>query len=287
MQRMEVRGRVIVVTGGASGIGQALARRFAADGAAAVVVADQDDAGAAAVAGEIGGLAVPTDVSREEDVAALVSRTTGQFGRIDLFCSNAGIGGSDGGVEVRNDAWQRIWDVNVMAHVYAARHTLPAMLERGEGYLLNTASAAGLLTNLGNLTYSVTKHAAVGLAEWLAITYGDRGIRVSCLCPQGVRTPMLLGGLGATAGSSVLAGGGMLEPEDVAQAVIDGLAAERFLILPHPEVAEYLRRKATDPDRWLAGMRRLQARVTADVEAASDAGGPRAGGAGPTTSTVD
>ena len=260
---MDVRGRVIVVTGGASGIGRALARRFAAEGAAGIAVADQDGEGASAAAAEIGGLAIRTDVSHEQDIANLVARTTSELGPIDLFCSNAGIGGSDGGPEVPNDLWQRIWDINVMAHVYAARHVLPSMLERGEGYLLNTASAAGLLTNLGNLSYTVTKHAAVGLAEWLAITYGDRGIRVSCLCPQGVRTPMLLGGLGGTAGDSVLAGGGLLEPEDVAQAVIDGLAAERFLILPHPEVADYLRRKVDDPDRWLGGMRRLLARVRA------------------------
>jgi NAD(P)-dependent dehydrogenase (short-subunit alcohol dehydrogenase family) len=267
---MQMRGRVIVVTGGASGIGRALARRFAAEGAAAVVIADLDGDGAAVVADEVGGLAVRTDVSREDDIEALVARATQEFGRIDLFCSNAGIAGWEGGAEVPNDEWQRIWDVNVMAHVYAARHALPGMLDRGEGYLLNTASAAGLLTNLGNLTYTVTKHAAVGLAEWLAITYGDRGIRVSCLCPQGVRTPMLLGGLGSAAGSSVLAGGGMLEPEDVAQVVVDGLAAERFLILPHAEVAEYVRRKANDPDRWLAGMRRLLARVHAGLAGGDD-----------------
>ncbi|HLK44322.1 MAG TPA: SDR family oxidoreductase [Thermoleophilia bacterium] len=269
---MEVRGRVVVVTGGASGIGRALATRFAAEGAAAVVIADQDADGADAVATEIGGLAIQTDVSREDDVATLVARATREAGPIDLFCSNAGIGGAEGGPEVANDAWQRIWDINVMAHVYAARHVLPDMLQRGEGYLLNTASAAGLLTNLGNLTYTVTKHAAVGLAEWLAITYGDRGIRVSCLCPQGVRTPMLLGGIGATAGNSVLAGGGMIEPEDVAQAVIEGIAAERFLILPHPEVADYVRRKADDPDRWLAGMRRLLARVHAGLAGGSSGG---------------
>jgi NAD(P)-dependent dehydrogenase (short-subunit alcohol dehydrogenase family) len=263
---MDVRGRVIVVTGGASGIGRALARRFAAEGAASVVVADLDADGAEAVADEIGGLAIQTDVSQEHDVAGLVARTTDELGPIDLFCSNAGIGGADGGPEVPNDLWQRIWDINVMAHVYAARHVLPSMLERGEGYLLNTASAAGLLTNLGNLSYTVTKHAAVGLAEWLAITYGDRGIRVSCLCPQGVRTPMLLGGIGGTAGDSVLAGGGMLEPEDVAQSVIEGLVAERFLILPHPEVADYLRRKVDDPDRWLGGMRRLLGRVRAGLD---------------------
>jgi NAD(P)-dependent dehydrogenase (short-subunit alcohol dehydrogenase family) len=269
---VQIRGRVIVVTGAASGIGRALVRRFAAEGAQAVVVADLDGDGAASVADEIGGLGVRTDVSREDDITALVERASREFGRIDLFCSNAGIAGWEGGAEVPNDDWQRIWDVNVMAHVYAARHVLPGMLERGEGYLLNTASAAGLLTNLGNLTYSVTKHAAVALAEWLAITYGDQGIRVSCLCPQGVRTPMLLGGLGSTAGSSVLAGGGVLEPEDVAQVVVDGLAAERFLILPHPEVAEYMRRKADDPDRWLGGMRRLMARVHAGL-AGGDATG--------------
>jgi NAD(P)-dependent dehydrogenase (short-subunit alcohol dehydrogenase family) len=181
-----------------------------------------------------------------------------------LFCSNAGIG-TGGGVETDNAAWQRTWDVNVMAHVYAARAVLPAMLERGEGYLLATASAAGLLTNLGAAPYSVTKHAALALAEWLAITHGDAGITVSCLCPQGVRTPMLLGGLDQTAGAVVAAGGDLIEPEQVADAVIAGLAEERFLILPHPEVARYFQRKANDYDRWLAGMRKLQASVVASL----------------------
>jgi NAD(P)-dependent dehydrogenase (short-subunit alcohol dehydrogenase family) len=264
MPAMELQGRVAVVTGGASGIGRALARRFARQGAA-VVVADLDGEGAATVAEEIGGLGIPTDVANEADIETLVQRTIDAHGRIDLFCSNAGIGGPAGGVDVANAEWQQIWEINVMAHVFAARHVLPAMLQRREGYLLNTASAAGLLTNVGIAPYSVTKHAAVALAEWLSITYGDAGIRVSCLCPQGVRTPMLLSGLGATAGSAVLASGGLLEPDDVAEAVVDGLREERFFILPHPEVAEYVRRKATEPERWLAGMRRLQARVEAEM----------------------
>jgi NAD(P)-dependent dehydrogenase (short-subunit alcohol dehydrogenase family) len=259
---MELRGKVVVVTGGASGIGRALCRRFAEEGAAGVVVADLNGDAALAVASEFGGLAVSTDVSREADVVALVAKATAAYGPIDLFCSNAGIGGG-GGIEVADEEWHRIWNVNLMAHVYAARAVLPAMLARGEGYLLNTASAAGLLTNLGNASYSVTKHAAVGFAEWIAITYGDRGIKVSCLCPQGVDTPMLRGGLDQTAGQVVLRGGAMKQPEEVAEAVVEGLRAESFLILPHPEVAEYFRRKAGDYDRWLSGMRRLQSQVDA------------------------
>jgi NAD(P)-dependent dehydrogenase (short-subunit alcohol dehydrogenase family) len=259
---MELAGKVVVVTGGASGIGRALCRRFAAEGAKAVVVADSDAEGATAVATEIGGDAVSTDVAVEADIEALVERTEQAHGPIDLFCSNAGIAVS-GGVEATDEDWMRIWSVNVMAHVYAARAVLPGMLARGDGYLLNTASAAGLLTNLGAAPYAVTKHGAVALAEWLAITHGDAGIKVSCLCPQGVRTPMLLGGLDAndTAGNVVLASGGMIEPEDVAEAVVAGLRDERFLILPHPEVSDYFKRKADDYDRWLSGMRRLQARL--------------------------
>jgi NAD(P)-dependent dehydrogenase (short-subunit alcohol dehydrogenase family) len=259
---MELSGKVVVVTGGASGIGRALCRRFAAEGAKAVVVADFDADGAATVAAEIGGEAVSTDVAVEADIKSLVERTEQHHGPIDLFCSNAGIA-VGGGVDASDEDWQRIWDINLMAHVYAARAVLPGMLARGEGYLLNTASAAGLLTNLGAAPYAVTKHAAVALAEWLAITHGDAGVKVSCLCPQGVRTPMLLGGLEAndTAGSSVVASGGVLEPEDVAEAVVQGLRDERFLILPHPEVADYVKRKADDEDRWLHGMRRLQARL--------------------------
>ena len=259
---MELAGKVAVVTGGGSGIGRALCLRFAAEGARGVVVADIDGDGAAAVAAEVDGLAVPTDVSKQADIEALVHRAEEAYGPVDLFCSNAGIGGG-GGVDVPDDDWQRIWEINLMSHVYAARAVVPGMVARGEGYLLNTASAAGLLTNLGNAPYSVTKHGAVALAEWLAITYGDSGIKVSCLCPQGVRTPMLMGGLDSDdpAAAMVLASGGLIEPEDVAEAVVVGLREERFLILPHPEVAEFYRRKADDPDRWIKGMRRIQSRL--------------------------
>jgi NAD(P)-dependent dehydrogenase (short-subunit alcohol dehydrogenase family) len=267
---MELADKVVVVTGGASGIGRALCMRFAAEGAAAVVVADRDGPGAEAVATQAGRagpagtrtLAVVTDVTVEADVVALIETTESELGPIDLFCSNAGIALS-GGVDAADEAWALIWAVNVMAHVYAARALIPRMTERGSGYLLNTASAAGLLTQLGSAPYSVTKHAAEALAEWMAITYGgDTGIRFSCLCPQGVRTPMLVGNEEPTSASSaVLAAGGMLEPEDVADAVVAGLAEERFLILPHPEVHEYLRRRVDDPDRWLRGMRRQWQRI--------------------------
>jgi NAD(P)-dependent dehydrogenase (short-subunit alcohol dehydrogenase family) len=255
---MQVRDKVIVVTGGANGIGRALCRRFAAEGARGVVVADVDARNAEQVAGEIGGLAVATDVGIESQIARLVEQTISSYGHIDLFCSNAGITGDEGGFDVRNDSWQRTWEVNVMAHVYAARAVLPGMLARGEGYLLQTASAAGLLTQLGAAPYSVTKHAAVGFAEWLAISYRDRGIRVSCLCPQGVRTNMLEG---TTGGIAEMLRQEAIDPETVADAVIAGLAEERFLILPHPRVAEYFRRKSDDYDRWLRGMGRLQEKL--------------------------
>lgn len=259
---MELSGKVVVVTGGASGIGAAMCRRFAAEGAKGVVVADMQDEAALRVAEEIGGLAMSTDVSVEADIEALVQRAEEAFGPVDLFCSNAGIAGG-GGVESTDEEWDRVWRVNVLAHVYAARAVVPGMVARGEGYLLNTASAAGLLTNIGNASYSVTKRAAVALAEWLAITYGDQGVKVSCLCPQGVRTPMLLGGLELDDPSAamVLASGQMIEPEDVAEAVVQALREERFFVLPHPEVAEFVKRKAEDPDRWLRGMRKLQARL--------------------------
>ncbi|MGA2136509.1 MAG: SDR family oxidoreductase [Bryobacteraceae bacterium] len=256
---MKLTARVAVVTGGAHGIGRALCRRFAAEGARGVVVADLDAAAAEQVAAEITGLAVAADVSREPDIVRLVERATAAYGVIDLFCSNAGII-LEGGVETPDDQWQRIWQINYMAHVYAARAVLPGMLARGEGYLLQTASAAGLLTQIGSAPYAVTKHAAVSLAEWLAVTYGDRGIRVSCLCPQGVRTSMLEH---AEHGPGRFLLEGALEPEQVADAVIAGLAEERFLILPHSEVGEYFRRKADDYDRWLRGMRRLQAKLDA------------------------
>jgi len=255
---MKIQDKVVVVTGGANGIGRALCRRFAAERARGVVVADLDREGAEMVAKEIGGFAVTMDVSNEADIIRLVAQTIEAYGPIDLFCSNAGIGGMAGGVEVSNDVWQQIWDVNVMAHIYAARAVLPSMLARGAGYLLHTASAAGLLTQVEAAPYSVTKHAAVAFAEWLSIAHGGAGIKVSCLCPQGVLTGMLLGADGER--DSFLRAGA-LEPEDVAEAVVAGLAAERFLILPHPEVAEYFRRKADDYDRWLRGMRRLNAQA--------------------------
>lgn len=257
---MELAGTVAVVTGGAGGIGAAMARRFAAGKAAAVVVADVDGAGAERVAQSFGGTAYRVDVTDEAAVAGLVSTVLDRHGHIDLFCSNAGVT-SGAGLEAATADWSRAWAVNVLAHVYAARAVLPSMVERGSGYLLQTCSAAGLLTALSDAPYAVTKHAAVALAEWLSVTYGDRGIRVSALCPQGVRTPMLDGGLdaGHLGARATAAAGRVLEPEEVADAVVDGLAEERFLILPHPEVATYYARRATDPDRWLAGMRRFLA----------------------------
>lgn len=261
---MELNGKVVVVTGGANGIGKACAAAFVREGAK-VAIADLNGDATAAAAAELGALGVTTDVSVEADIRHLVAETERQLGPIDLFHSNAGIG-VNGSIDAPDEEWDRIWKVNTMAHVYAARAVLPAMLERGDGYLLSTASAAGILTNIGNASYSVTKHAAVALAEWLSITYGDRGIKVSCLCPQGVATNMLLGsGAMRDEGASVvMAAAGVLQPEEVGDVVVQGIRDERFLILPHPEVAEYFQRKANDYDRWLGGMRRLQARVRSD-----------------------
>ncbi len=300
---MDVMDRVAVVTGGASGIGRALCLAFASHGAAGVVVADVDSPGAEDAAAEIiagGGraLAVRADMTRESEVRALVAQARDAFGQVDVFCSNAGIIVA-GGVEVPDAAWSRIWAINVQSHVYVARAVLPGMLARGEGHLVITASAAGLLTQLGSAPYAVTKHAAVAFAEWLAITYGDQGIGVSCLCPQAVTTnlgatslremarrgdawteergrsdegrrhlkaPRPSGGSGGSPPRSntmsrQAAVDGVLTTDQVAASVIDGLAAERFLILPHPEVATYERRRAEDRDRWLGGMRRLHARL--------------------------
>jgi NAD(P)-dependent dehydrogenase (short-subunit alcohol dehydrogenase family) len=251
-----ISGTVIVVTGGGNGIGRALCRRFAAEGAKAVVVADVDHAAAMQVADEVGGTAIAADVSREADVVRLVNQTIAQHGGIDLFCSNAGIA-VNGDANTPDSEWARCWDVNVMAHVYAARAVVPHMLERGRGYLLQTVSAAGLLTHPQSATYAVTKHASLAFAEWLSMTYGDRGITVSALCPQGVRTDMLRRAEAAGTRRSFLIDSA-LEPEQVAEVVVKGLEAGHFLILPHPEVAEFVRRRAGDHDRWLRGMRRLQ-----------------------------
>jgi NAD(P)-dependent dehydrogenase (short-subunit alcohol dehydrogenase family) len=252
---MKLADKVAVVTGGANGIGRALCRRFAAEGAKAVVVADLNAAATALVADEIGGTAVECDVARETDVQRLVKQATEKHGPIDLFCSNAGIMVT-GGVEAPDAGWQRIWDVNVMAHVYAARAVLPAMLARGGGYLLQTVSAAGLLSIPGSAPYAVTKHAALALAEWLAFTYGDQGIKVSAVCPLGVRTQMLLKDESSLAS---LLMDSAVEPEAVAAAVVKGIEVERFLILPHPEAAEHFRQKAANHEHWLLAMRGLQA----------------------------
>jgi NAD(P)-dependent dehydrogenase (short-subunit alcohol dehydrogenase family) len=251
---MKVAGKVIAVTGGANGIGRAMARRFAKEGAAHVAIADMNGDGAAAVAKEIGGSSMAVDVAHESDIVDFITATESNHGPIDLFCSNAGIGVGRG-LETPDDVWQTIWEVNLMAHVYAARHVVPLMVARGGGYLLNTASAAGLLSQIGSATYAVTKHAAVSLAEWIAITHGHEGIKVSVLCPQAVRTDMIAGNEGDVASVN-----GIMEPEQVAEAVIAGLETEKFLILPHAEVAEYMQRKATDRDRWIAGMNRLRQR---------------------------
>jgi len=255
---MELSGKIIVVTGGAQGIGEAMCRRFDAEGAAGVVVADRDPR-AQAIAGELGsGHAIMADVAREADVRRVVAEALEVYGRIDLFCSNAGVFTS-GGEDTSDADWERIWKINVLAHIHAARAVVPVMLASGSGYLLQTASAAGLLTQIGSAPYAVTKHAAVAFAEWLAITYGDQGLKVSCLCPQGVRTRMLEDADGP---ARTFVAATAIEPARVAEAVVEGLRAERFLILPHPEVGEYFRRKADDYDRWIRGMRRLQRQMT-------------------------
>ena len=253
---MNLSDRHVVVTGAASGIGRALVLAFAAEGAR-VVAADLDATGAEQVAGEAGGLGVRADVSSEDSIRALIAEAEAAGGPIDLFFSNAGVPGPGGGPEAPDDAWRQTWDVNVMSHVWAARALLPGMVERGDGYLVNTASAAGLLTHVAAMPYAVTKHAAVAVAEWLSINYAEPGVKVSCLCPQAVRTPMMLATMEDSSGDSVLASGEMLEPEDVAAVTVEAIGDERFLILPHPEVAKYMAVKAAEPDRWLAGMRRL------------------------------
>jgi len=262
---MKIAGKVCVVTGGASGIGKALASRFVAEGAKAVIVADLNGDAVSTVAAEIGAQAFAVDVRDESAIATMVVAVESEHGQIDLFCSNAGIIGVDGdpwwATGADNALWQRMWEIHVMSHVYAARACLPAMIARGEGYFLNTASAAGLLAQIGSAPYSVTKHAAVAFAESLSITHGDDGIKVSCLCPQAVDTAMTAG----TEGGGVAGVDGMLSAEAVAEVVIQGLDAESFLILPHPEVEEYRQNKARSYDRWLGGMRKLRRLFTDPV----------------------
>ena len=260
---MDIANRIMVVTGGASGIGKALAEAFHREGARHVVIADRDEAGVKAVAEALGGTGIGLDVADEDAVRDLVQAVTSNIGPIDLFMSNAGYV-TFGGLEVPNQEINDMWDVHVMSHVYAARAVLPSMIERGEGYIMSTASAAGLLTQLGSLAYSLTKHAAVALAEWIAITHGDQGIRVSVHCPQAVKTN--IGANSPTAGRfgeavGVASGDGVLTAEQAADVCIEAIREERFWVLPHPEVAEYVRRKATDVDRWLHGMRRFQGRL--------------------------
>jgi NAD(P)-dependent dehydrogenase (short-subunit alcohol dehydrogenase family) len=256
---MELRDRHLVITGAASGIGRACAARFAAEGAR-LVLADLDEDGVDLVAQELGAVGMRADVGRERDVRALIDAAQRRHGPIDLFYSNAGIGGPSGGPEAPDDELRRAWEVNVMSHVWAARALLPEMVARRSGYLISTASAAGVLTQLSALGYTMTKHAAVALAEWLHITYADAGVKVSCVCPQGVNTPLFRAAVESDpVGNAPMVAQPVLEPGDVAEAVLAGIAEERFLILPHAEVARFMAVKGAQPERWLEGMRGLLA----------------------------
>jgi NAD(P)-dependent dehydrogenase (short-subunit alcohol dehydrogenase family) len=265
---VELAGRVAGVTGGGNGIGAALVRRFAAEAAAGVFVADLDEVAARRVAAEVvrgGGTAVAhrVDVADRAQVEAMIAAAEAELGPVDLVCSNAGIGTGQG-LEADPATWTRAWDVNVMAHVHAAHAALPGMLERGYGAFVHTCSAAGLLTMIGDAPYTATKHAAVGFAEWLAITYGNRGIHVSALCPQGVETQLLSQGAGSIPEQAVRLAGVVLSPDEVAAAVVAGLHEERFLVLPHPEVGDHLRRKGADPERWIGALTDIATQLGAD-----------------------
>ncbi|MEE8385288.1 MAG: SDR family oxidoreductase [Dehalococcoidia bacterium] len=255
---MELQDKIIVITGAASGIGRALAKRFKLAGAKQIVCVDLNEAGAKATADELGCVAMKADVANEADVARVIEDTERGVGPIDLFCSNAGVALGEN-LESPNGEWQTSWDVNVMSHIYSARHLVPRMAARGDGYLLITASAAGLLNQIGGAAYGVTKHAAVGFGEWVAIHHGHQGIKVSMLCPQAVRTAMTVDDTSTAAAAA--SGDGLMEPEDLAEDVVEGLRNESFLILPHPEVLEYMRRKTGDYDRWISGMGKLYRRL--------------------------
>ncbi len=271
---MDLDSAHVVVTGGAAGIGAAAGRAFAAAGARGVVVADLDGEKVAAVAAEFGGLGLAADIGSEAGVAALIAAAEAEYGPIDVFCSNAGIAGPYGGPEVSDAEWQQTWEVNVMAHIWAARLLLPGMLERRRGHLNSTASAAGLTANPGLMPYSVTKHAAVAVAEWLAFTYGgnDSGVGFSCFCPQGVATPMLEKWRREDPSSKVAAASGeTITPDEAAAVLVAGIEADTFLILSHPELQTYQERKVSDPARWLRGMQRFQAQVDAAREESAGA----------------
>ena len=254
---MELKDKIIVVTGAASGIGRAMAIRFKAEGAKQVVAVDINIDGAEATAELIGGVAMSADVSKEEDIQRVIEATEDTIGPIDLFCSNAGVGMAES-INSANKEWQMSWDINVMSHVYASRHLLPRMISRGGGYFLNTSSAAGLLNQIGGAAYGVTKHAAVGFGEWLAIHHQHQGIKVSMLCPQAVRTPMTDNDNDATAAA---ASNGMIEPEELCDTVVEGLRSETFMILPHPVVLDYMRNKTNNYDRWIGGMNKLMKKI--------------------------
>ncbi len=257
---MDVKDKIVVVTGAASGIGRALVKRFYEEGARHIVSADLNLAGAQETVALFGGTAMACDVAKEDAIKSVIERTETEIGPIDLFCSNAGVGAAST-LDAPNDEWTFIWDINVMAHVYAARHLVPRMMERGGGYFLNTASAAGLLNQVGSAGYGVTKHAAVGFAEWLALTYKHKGIGVSVLCPQAVRTAMTSND---SASTQAAAGDGMMEPEELADVVVRDLAVNKFCILPHEEVLGYMQNKTNNYDRWIGGMNKLHRMLTGE-----------------------
>ncbi len=252
---MEVENKRVIITGSANGIGSSLSRAFKNRDVESMILVDLDELNNTELSNEVGGIPYKADVGSEDDIIKLVEFAKQEMGGIDIFCSNAGISGAGGLLNTSNEDWSNIWNVNVMSHIHAAKHTLPIMLEQGSGYFMNTASAAGLLTQLGAAGYSVTKSAAVSFAEWLKITYGERGIGVSCLCPQGVRTPMVEDAPEIV--GSLVSIDGLLEPDVVANEVIECIEKDQFLITPHPEVLEYMKIKASDPDRWINGMQSL------------------------------